>query len=88
MLCGGVAACHGYGVFTVRCVECDCRTQLFAVLSATQVALNTANSTKPKAKFKQNRKKTKKTVTTQLQQNTSQNYRTSNRGLNMGPRKS
>jgi len=31
MLCGGVAACHGYGVCTVRCVEC--------------VALNTANST-------------------------------------------
>ena len=45
MLCvGGVAACHRYGVFTVRCVECDCRTHLFAVMSA-NVTLNTANST-------------------------------------------
>jgi len=24
VLCGGVAACHGYGVCAVRCVECDC----------------------------------------------------------------
>ena len=31
MLWGGVAACHRYGMFTVRCVECD--------------ALNTAHST-------------------------------------------
>ena len=23
VLCGGVAACHRYGVCTVRCVECD-----------------------------------------------------------------
>ena len=23
MLCGGVAACHIYGMCTVRCVECD-----------------------------------------------------------------
>ena len=22
MLCGGVAACHRYGVYTVGCVEC------------------------------------------------------------------
>jgi len=32
MLCGGVAACHRYGVFTVRCVEYD------------RVEVNTANS--------------------------------------------
>jgi len=51
MLCGGVAACHRYGVcvYTVRCVECmgwqhviGMVCVLFAVLSAT--ALNTANS--------------------------------------------
>jgi len=24
MLCGGVAACHRYGMFAVRCVECIC----------------------------------------------------------------
>jgi len=40
MLWGGVAACHSYGVCSVRCAEYDCRTQLFAVLSAT-VPLNT-----------------------------------------------
>jgi len=36
MLCGGVAACHRYGMCTVRWVECD-RTAcvLFAVLSVT-----------------------------------------------------
>ena len=48
MLCDGVAACHRYGVCTVRCVECDCTvctircvecdcmvSVLFAVLSVT-----------------------------------------------------
>ena len=36
MLRGGVAACHRYGVCTVRCVECDCMVcVLFGVLSAT-----------------------------------------------------
>jgi len=34
MLGGGVAACHGYGMCTVRCVECDRMVcVLFAVLS-------------------------------------------------------
>jgi len=28
MLCGGVVACHVYGVCAVRCVQCDsCRTE-------------------------------------------------------------
>ena len=33
MLCGGVAACHRYGVCTVRLVECDSsqRTVLFFI---------------------------------------------------------
>jgi len=36
MLCVGVAACHGYGMCTVHCVEFDCMVcVLFAVLSAT-----------------------------------------------------
>ena len=42
MLCGGVAACHRYGMCTARCVECmvwqhviDMVCVLFAVLSAT-----------------------------------------------------
>ena len=35
MLCGGVEACHMYGVFTVRCAECNCRTQHSEQLSAT-----------------------------------------------------
>jgi len=41
MLCGGVTACHRYGVCTVRCVECmgwqhviGMVCVLFAVLSA------------------------------------------------------
>jgi len=36
MLCGGVAACHSYGVSTFRCVGCDCMVcVLFGVLSVT-----------------------------------------------------
>jgi hypothetical protein len=34
MLSVGVAACNGYGVCTVRCIECDCMVcVLFGVLS-------------------------------------------------------
>ena len=37
MLCGGVAACHGYSVCNARCVECDCVVcVMLAVFSATQ----------------------------------------------------
>jgi len=50
MLCGGVAACHMYGMCTVRCVECmgwqrviGMVCVLLPVLSV--LVLNTANST-------------------------------------------
>jgi len=35
MLYGGVAACHTYGVCTVRCAECGMVCVLCGVLSAT-----------------------------------------------------
>ena len=35
MLCGGVEACHRYGVCTVGCVECDSCAQHSEQLSAT-----------------------------------------------------